>query len=109
LATQLGGILLAAGLGIEALKVSLSTFTGVGAIAAGLGLLAIGGIAKGAAANIGKSAGGAGGGGGSPTVTNYGQNSNSTQKIVVEVVSRLRGQDLVAIGQGNAYRNRVGG
>jgi hypothetical protein len=108
LATQLGGILLAAGLGIEALKVSLATFTGVGAIAAGLGLLAIGGIAKGAAANIGKSAGGAGGGG-SPTVSNYGQNSNNTQKIVVEVVSRLRGQDLVAIGQGNAYRNRVGG
>ena len=104
LATQLGGILLAAGLGIEALKVSLATFTGVGAIAAGLGLLAIGGIAKGAAANLGKSAGSGGAGASSPTPSNYGQNSSTqTIKVVGEFV--LRGKNLVAAVRSDEYRS----
>lgn len=106
LATELGGILLAAGLGIEALKASLASFTGVGAIAAGLGLLAIGGIAKGAAANLGKSAGSAGGGSSSPAASNYGQKSNQTTiKVLAEF--KLRGQDLAAIGKQQNYRSKV--
>ncbi|MGI4822245.1 MAG: tape measure protein [Janthinobacterium lividum] len=105
LATELGGILLAAGLGIEALKVSLATFQGVGAIAAGLGLLAIGGIAKGAAANLGKSAGG--GATSTPTASNYGQNSSSSQTIKVIAEFRLRNQELVAIGRSQTFRSQV--
>jgi hypothetical protein len=59
-AVQLGKILVASGLGIEALKVSLKTFTGVGAVVAGLGLIAIGTFASSAAASIGNKAGGGG-------------------------------------------------
>lgn len=94
LAIKLGNIVL----GIQALEVNLKSFTG---------LLAIGGIAKGAVTNLGRG-GAASAAISSPTLTNYGQNSNRTQKIVVEVVSRLRAGDLVAVGRGDAYRNRVG-
>jgi len=101
-ATELGGILLASGLGIEALKVSLATFTGVGAIAAGIGLLAIGGIAKGAAANLGKSGAGAGSLP-TPNTPNVGQNSSQqTVKVIAEF--KLRGPDLVAVGRAQDYR-----
>ncbi|MVN78918.1 tape measure protein [Hymenobacter sp. HMF4947] len=104
IASELGGILLASGLGIEALKVSLANFTGVGAIAAGLGLLAIGGIAKGAAANLGKSAGSSASS--SPTTSNYGQTSTQqTIKVIAEF--RLRGQDLVAVGRSQTFRSKV--
>ena len=85
-------------------------FQAIGAaeLAGGLGLLAAAGVARAGATAL--SAGGAASGLTSmPTPTNYGQNSNSTQKIVVEVVSRLRAGDLVAVGRGDAYRNRVGG
>lgn len=106
LATQLGGILLAAGLGIEALKASLATFTGVGAIAAGLGLLAIGGIAKGAAANLGKSAGSSAGS--TSTPSSYGQTTN---QVVVKVIAefKLRGEVLEAYGRQAAFRKQVTG
>jgi hypothetical protein len=57
LAIKLGNIVLASGLGIQALEVSLKSFSGLPAIAAGLGLLAIGGIAKGAVTNLGKTGG----------------------------------------------------
>lgn len=44
----------------------------------------------------------------SPTSTNYVHNSNQTTiKVLVEF--RLRGQDLVAIGQQKAYRSQVTG
>jgi tape measure domain-containing protein len=105
LATQLGGILLSAGLGIEALKVSLGNFQGAGAIAAGLGLLAIGGIAKGAVASLGKSAGSSAG---SPTPTNYGQTSNQTTvKVIGEL--RLRTDEFVAALRQAEYRSKVTG
>lgn len=57
-ATQLGQILVASGLGIESLKTALKTFTGVGAVVAGLGLIAIGGFASAAASKLGSSTGG---------------------------------------------------
>jgi tape measure domain-containing protein len=105
LATQLGGILLSAGLGIEALKASLVTFQGAGAIAAGLGLLAIGGIAKGAAASLGKSAGSTAG---STSPTNYGQNSSQTTvKVIGEL--RLRTDEMVAALRQAEYRSEVSG
>ncbi|TVT39636.1 hypothetical protein FNT36_18520 [Hymenobacter setariae] len=106
LATQLGSIILAAGLGIEALKVSLATFSGVGAIAGGLALLAIGGIAKGAAANVGKSAGS--GASSSPSPSNYGQNSSQTTiKVIGEL--RLRTDEMVAALRQADYRSQVSG
>jgi tape measure domain-containing protein len=94
-------------LGIADVATGFNAAKGAAEIAAGVGLIAASGL-------LGSAAGGGGGRAASsptssPTTSNYGQNSNSTQKIVVEVVSRLRGQDLVAIGQGSAYRNRVGG
>jgi hypothetical protein len=106
LATQLGGILLSAGLGIEALKVSLGTFQGAGAIAAGIGLLAIGGIAKGAAANLGKSAGASASS--TPSPSNYGQSSTQTTvKVIGEL--RLRTDEMVAALRQADYRSQVSG
>jgi hypothetical protein len=96
---------LSAGLGIEALKASLVTFQGAGAIAAGLGLLAIGGIAKGAAASLGKSAGSTAG---STSPTNYGQNSSQTTvKVIGEL--RLRTDEMVAALRQAEYRSEVSG
>lgn len=60
LAIQMGRIILSAGIGIEALKISLSSFTGVGAIAAGAALIAIGSAAKAALSSVGSSAGSTG-------------------------------------------------
>jgi tape measure domain-containing protein len=104
-ATQLGGILVAAGLGIESLKVSLATFQGAGALVAGAALLAIGGLAKaqiGALSNRGSSIA-------STPRANYGTSpavSNAPLKVQVEVVGELRGrgQDLVAVLRGANYR-----
>jgi tape measure domain-containing protein len=105
LAIKLGGIILASGLGIEALSTSLKTFTGVPAIAAGIGLLALGGIAKGAVANLGKT-GISSAPISTPAIMNYGQKSNQTTiKVLAEF--RLRGQDLVAQGRQQTYRSKV--
>lgn len=102
-ASELGGILLAAGLGIEALKVSLATFQGIGAIAAGIGLLAIGGIAKGAAGRLAKS-GGAGASLGSTASTPSPSRNTAAQEIKIVAEFRLRGPDLVAVGRVAGYR-----
>lgn len=106
IAIQLGSILLAAGLGIEALKVSLGTFQGAGAVIAGLGLLAIGSFAKAGAANLSRSSGG--GSLASAPSTNYTSAAANTNKqtIKVEVVGTLRGDaaGLVAVLRGAEYR-----
>jgi hypothetical protein len=105
LAIKLGGIILTSGLGIEALSTSLKSFTGLPAIAAGIGLLAIGGIAKGAVANLGKTGTGSSPIG-SPAIANYGQKSNQTTiKVLAEF--KLRGQDLTAIGRQQNYRSKI--
>jgi len=93
-------------MGIADVAFGITAAKGLAEIAAGTALVA-------ASSALGASASGGGGRAASsptssPTTSNYGQNSNSTHKIVVEVVSRLRGGDLVAVGQGQAYRNRVG-
>lgn len=104
-AQKKGNLLVA--LGIADLATPGFQAIGAAELAGGLGLLAAAGVARAGATAL-TSGGAASSSVSMPTPTNYGQNSNSTQRIVVEVVSRLRGQDLVAIGQGNAYRNRVG-
>ena len=58
LAVQMGRIILASGIGIEALKKSLQAFSGIGAIAAGAALIALGSAAKSALSSAGRSAGG---------------------------------------------------
>jgi TP901 family phage tail tape measure protein len=112
LATELGSILLASGLGIEALKVSLKSFTGVGAIAAGLGLLAIGGLAKSAMSNLGKSGGGAmaapGGSLAARPPSSFTQSTNAAnQNMTITIKTpeyRLRGADLVNAAKSHEYR-----
>lgn len=106
LATRLGSIILAAGLGIQALEVSLKNFTGAPAIIAGLGLLAIGGIAKGAVSSLGKNAGT--GASSTPSPNNYGQNSNQmTVKVIGEL--KLRTDEMVAALRQADYRSEVSG
>jgi tape measure domain-containing protein len=107
-AMQLGEILLAAGLGIEALKVSLSTFHGAGAVIAGLGLIAIGGFASAAASNLSKSGSVGAGAASSPIPRNYGQNS-SPQRVEVVAELKLRGPDLAAVLRGDTYRVKLTG
>jgi len=104
---QYGSFLIA--MGIADIAFGFTAAKGIAEIAAGTALIA-------ASSALGAIGGGGGGGGAasssmsSPKApANYGQTSNSTQKIVVEVVSRLRAGDLVAVGRGDAYRNRVGG
>ena len=74
---------------------------GPAAIAAGIGLVALAGVAgavaKSASSSLGNVTGSSGGAGS--------QAPQSTIKVVAEF--RLRGEDLVAIGQLRAYRNTL--
>ncbi len=106
--SDFGAQLIVIGIGKQALD---TLFKGIGtgpiAIAAGLGLVALGGIVsavgKGAAGNL---ASVSSGNTSNPTITNYGQRSNQTTiKVLAEF--KLRGQDFVAIGQQKNYRSKV--
>lgn len=106
-AGQLGAILLASGLGIDALKVSLASFTGAGAIAAGLGLLAIAGVAKASAGALAST--GRGSTASATASGSFGSRNTTTAAVAplrVEVVGTLRGagKDLIAIVEGASYR-----
>jgi hypothetical protein len=111
--SDFGKQLVAIGIGKVALD---SLFTGPQggplAIAAGVGLLALAGIAKAISSNASSSLKGIGGGGGasggysSPSTPNYGQGSNG-QVIKVEAMFKLRGQDLVAVGRSQGFRSTV--
>lgn len=102
MATQLGQILLASGLGIESLKAGLAAFSGVGAIAAGIGLIAIGGLAKGAAASLAKGSSGASS---ASSASNYGQKSSGAQTVKVVGEFVLRNKTLVAAVRSDDYRS----
>jgi len=102
LAVTAGGIIMAAGLGIDALQKSLFGFVGTPAIIAGAALIAIGSLAKGALSSLGSSAGtnesssNSYTGGYSTNYINGGYNK--------EIEFRVKGQDLVAVM--NAYNNQ---
>ncbi len=88
-AGQLGRILIATGIGIEAFKEALKTLNPAVAIGAGIALLALAGIAKAAIANLGSS------GSAGATATS----ANVFQPATVNLVGTLRGQDIFISGQ----------
>ena len=94
-ATQLGGMLLAQGLAVEAFKTSLASLQGVPAIAAGLSLIALGAAMKSgikALAKGGGSAGSTASYGGSSYGSTAAQNYEST--LTVNVVGHISGSDI---------------
>lgn len=96
-AISLGTMILMAGIGIEDLKAGLLSFSGLGSIAAGLALIAIGVGAKAGIAALGSS----------PSTSSYGGSTSSYsggysvanyvsgQSTKVEVFGTLKGQDIV--------------
>jgi hypothetical protein len=85
------------------------------AIAAGVGLVALAGIASAASKSLSSSLSSSIGSSGrtssasSPRITNYGQ-ASSQQTIKIEISElRLRGQDLIAIARSQDYRVRLTG
>lgn len=102
MAIQEGKILVASGLGIEAIKSALESLNGVAAIAAGAALIMIGSAAKSGLAALaqGGSAGGyatygAQGGG---TMGTGGASTIATE-MTINVTGRLDGRDIVLSGQ----------
>lgn len=98
--TQLGEMLIAEGIGINAFKESLKNLDPAIAIGAGVALLALGAALK---SGI-KSLAGGGAGAGTSSYTgggSYGSNPdlNYESTLTVEVVGRLSGSDIVLAGQ----------
>lgn len=100
MAIKEGELLIAQGIGIEAIKEALTKLNGVAAIAAGTALVAIGAAAKSGLAAIAKS------GAGSTATTSYsgaGASAAQTQTIQTEmtvyVTGRLSGSDILLSGQ----------
>ena len=100
MAIKEGELLIAQGIGIEAIKEALTKLNGVAAIAAGTALVALGAAAKSGLAAIAKS------GAGSTATTSYsgaGASAAQTQTIQTEmtvyVTGRLSGSDILLSGQ----------
>ena len=100
MAQKEGAILIASGMGIEAIKDSLGKLQGAPAIAAGVALVAIAGAVKSGLSSLANSSS-------AGTSTSYGgSTSSSTQTIESEmtiyVTGRLSGQDILLSGQKTA-------
>ena len=101
LAVKTGEIIIAEGVAVEAAKKALETFAGVGAIAAGIALVAIGSAAKAGLAALAK--------GGSATTSvatsgysgsmGSGRVQDLQTELVITVEGRLSGSDIVLSGQ----------
>ena len=99
LAIREGEILLATGLGVEAVKEALASLNGVAAITAGAALVAIGAAAKSGLAALAK-------GGSSTTTASYSGASGGDlgsqtlhSELVVRVEGTIKGRDIVLSGQ----------
>jgi hypothetical protein len=113
--TQLGTMLITAGLGVEAFKKSLQSLNGYAAIAAGIALVAIGTAVAGSIKSLGSSAGSSGGGGGgSSRSSSLGHSSQSINSSGIEIKLpegewRISGNDLVYIfNRNNQLKGRTG-
>lgn len=97
MAIREGEILMAQGLGVEAVKESLTTLNGAAAVAAGAALMAIGAAAKSGLAALAK-------GGSGTTVQSYSGNGSAAtgevirSELVVRVEGTLKGSDIVLSG-----------
>jgi hypothetical protein len=98
MAVREGELLIAQGLGVEAVKESLTSLNGVAAITAGAALLAIGAATKSGLAALAKNGSGT-------TVANYGGTAGTAtgetirSELVVRVEGTLKGSDIVLSGQ----------
>ena len=105
-AIQLGEMLVAQGIGVEAFKKSLQSLEGAEAIAAGAALIAIGSAMRSGIQAL------ASGGGASSTATSYsggsasGEVENYEQTLTVYVEGKISGSDIVLAG--NKTMNRWG-
>lgn len=104
-ATTLGEILIATGIGVEDFKTSLATLQGGAAIAAGIGLVALGTAMSAGIQALGTSS--------SASTSSYSGNSYSSNAqnyestLTVEVVGKISGNDILISGQKtSASRNR---
>ena len=98
MAVREGELLIAQGLGVEAVKESLTSLNGVAAITAGAALLAIGAATKSGLAALAKNGSGT-------TVANYSGTAGTAtgetirSELVVRVEGTLKGSDIVLSGQ----------
>lgn len=93
LAIQVGGLLIAMGLGIDSLKVALATFNGAAAVAAGVALIALGGALKALSGGLGSAAS-------SPSQTGGGiasSPSTTTELTPTENLQRAEAQTSVSV------------
>lgn len=111
---QLGEMLIAAGIGVEAFKESLKSLNGYVAIAAGVALVALGAAISGSIKNLGSKAGGGGSsrsGGFSDSANNWTTNG-SMQDSAPKLVTVIKGQDLWVMlsnyQKGNIHTRAVG-
>ncbi len=103
--SQWGAQLILVGIGAESLKASLKTLNGVGAIVAGVALVAAGSVAIGTANAMASNPGGGGGSssyGGNPYSGSFMPSFQGTQYLMLD--GKVRGQDLV-IATSNTNRD----
>ena len=114
LAIQLGEIAIAAGIGIEAIKKTFETMNPVAAIAAGVGLIALGSLIKGAVKNLGSTMGSTATGGTASYRTTSPQLGQSdyrgmyTDNWAGNVTFKIGNNELVGVlEQANKRNNRI--
>lgn len=103
MAVQLGSVLIAEGIAIEAFKESLASLNGATAIAAGVALVAAGTAFKATAANI-ASSGGRSQGAAAPPMPRMADNN-----ITLNGEWKIRGADLIYLLEKQGYRKAVAG
>jgi hypothetical protein len=97
-AIQLGEMLIAQGLGVEAFKKSLESLNGVAAIAAGAALVALGSAMRSGISALSKGGGAASTASYSGGGSSYGNVQNYQSEMTIYVEGKIRGSDIVLAG-----------